>query len=63
MIVQLREQHERYAEAREAQLAELHARIAQQSTPSGALAFAARRWLSALRRQIHLRSRRPDGGQ
>lgn len=49
---ELRVRHEALSRARDDEVAELHRRIARQSTPWGALRFAVGRWSSAIVRRI-----------
>lgn len=58
---QLQRRHELLAHAQETELARLHAVIARQSTPWGALAFATRRWTSAILRRLAPGRRRTEG--
>lgn len=49
---ELRVRHEALSRARDDEVAELHRRVARQSTPWGALRFAVARWSSAIVRRI-----------
>ena len=59
-LQELRVRHDGLARARDAEVAELHARIARQSTPWGALSFAASRWSSALVRRLRRKAPMED---